>query len=308
MAAGLRCPHSFHPGQPGRPERLWKAMTAGRRLAIMIDDAPSASAVEASVPGQGPAPLVVTSRRMLGAGSPTGFRQLRLRPLKRPAAIGLLVRQLGQTETTRDTASLGDLARACSGLPLALRCAAWMITCPNNTDPGLTVQLAAEETRLAARGVPRSEARARALIEVTSQLLEPDVARAFRLLAFCPGPELSSELAVAMLDTSPAQTCALLGDLARAGLIERAGYGWWKFHDLAQVHAREQGGRIGTALERRPPQAGCSPGMSALRFPHMPRSSAASVQRSATGHGTSTVHRSSAQPAPLTGWTATSRP
>ncbi len=231
-------------------ERLWKAMTAGRRLAIMIDDAPSASAVEALVPGQGPAPLVVTSRRMLGAGSPTGFRQLRLRPLKRPAAIGLLVRQLGPTETTRDTASPGDLARACSGLPLALRCAAWMITCPNNTDPGLTVQLAAEETRLAARGVPRSEARARALIEVTSQLLEPDVARAFRLLAFCPGPELSSELAVAMLDTSPAQTCALLGDLARAGLIERAGYGWWKFHDLAQLHAREQAGRIGTGLER----------------------------------------------------------
>lgn len=36
-------------------ERLWKAMTAGRRLAIMIDDAPSASAVEALVPGQGTA-------------------------------------------------------------------------------------------------------------------------------------------------------------------------------------------------------------------------------------------------------------
>jgi hypothetical protein len=125
-----------------------------------------------------------------------------------------------------------------------------MITCPHNTDPGLTVQLAAEETRLAAGGVPRSEARARALIEVTSRLLEPDVARALRLLAFCPGPELSSELAVAMLDTSPAQTCALLGDLARAGLIERAGYGWRKFHDLAQLHAREQAGRIGAALER----------------------------------------------------------
>ena len=134
--------------------------------------------------------------------------------------------------------------------------------------------------------MPRSEARARALIEVTSQLLEPDVARAFRLLAFCPGPELSSELAVAMLDTSPAQTCALLGDLARAGLIERVGYGWWKFHDLAQLHAREQAGRTGTgAWNAGPPQAGCSPGMSALRFPHMPAWLAA-ARSTPPGHGT----------------------
>ena len=231
--------------------RLWQSMTAGRRLALMVDDAPSKEAVTALLPGRGPAVVVVTSHRVLGASPAAGFRQLRLRPLKRAAAITLLDRQLGQAPAAGRTAVITELSRACSGLPLALRCAKWLAA--RSADPltDLAAQLASEESWLLARGVPRSEARASAVIGVTSQQLEAAAARAFRLLSLCPGPEVSNELAAAVLDTSPAHARKLLEELAMAGLAQPAGRGWWQFHDLAHQRAREQARRTGTEQERR---------------------------------------------------------
>ena len=144
-----------------------------------------------------------------------------------------------------------ELARACGGLPLALRCAGWLAA--RSADPltDLAAQLASEESWLVARGVPRSEARASAVIGVTSQQLEAAAARAFGLLSLCPGHEVSSELVAAVLDTSPAHARKLLEELTMAGLAEPAGRGWWQFHDLAHQRAREQARRTGTEQERR---------------------------------------------------------
>ena len=52
--------------------RLWQSVTAGRRLALMVDDAPSKEAVTALLPGPGPAAVVVTSRQ--GPGRQSGGR------------------------------------------------------------------------------------------------------------------------------------------------------------------------------------------------------------------------------------------
>ena len=236
--------------QAGRA-RLWQSVTAGMRLAVMVDDGPSVAAAAALLPGPGPARVVITSRRRLTAGPAASFRQLRLRPLKRRAAAGLLARELGTTPADDWTAAAGEVVRACGGLPLALRCAARLAASSDQTLTGLAVRLEKDQARLTARGMPRAEARARAVIEAASRQLEPAAARAFRLLSLCPGPEISAELAAAVLDTSAAQTQALLGQVASAGLLERAGQGWWRFHDLAQRHAVEQAGRTSTGAGRR---------------------------------------------------------
>ena len=124
-----------------------------------------------------------------------------LRPLKRGAAVMLLVRQLGQVQAADEMAVLRELARMCSGFPLELRCAAHLAARSDKPITDLAVQLATEGSRLVAQGVPRAEERASAVIEATSQQLEAATARAFRLLSLCPGPEVSTDLAAAVLDT-----------------------------------------------------------------------------------------------------------
>ena len=67
---------------------------------------------------------------------------------------------------------------------------------------------------------------------------------AFRLLALCPAPEVTTGLAATVLDVSPAPAQKLVEKLVEklvmAGLIEPAGCDWWRFHDLAYLHTQEQ--------------------------------------------------------------------
>ena len=191
----LGVPATSIPAGDAERMRLWHSVTAGRRLAVMIDDAPSMAAVTALLPGAGPGVVVVTSRQVLGASPPAGFRQIRLRPLKRAAAIMLLARQLGQAQANGQMAVLEELARACGGFPLALRCAARLAASSDNPVADLAVQLALEEPQLVAQGFPRAEARISTVIEATSRHLVAATARAFRLLSLCPGPEVTTELA-----------------------------------------------------------------------------------------------------------------
>jgi hypothetical protein len=230
---------------------LWQAETTGRRLAVMVDDAPSIAAVKALLPRSGRTVVVVTSRRAMGPTSPAGFTQLRLRPLNRTAAISLLSRQLYRSAPVRDTSMLTALARESSGLPLALRLLAPLVARGGTPGVVLGAQLAAEESRLRDRGMPVMEARASAVIEVATRQLDAATAWAFRLLSLCPSPEISSGLAAALLDTSPSDASQMLAKLAQAGLIEPAASGWWHFHDLIYWHARYQAIRLNSGPDRR---------------------------------------------------------
>lgn len=223
----LGAPAGSIPAGHAERTRLWHSVIAGRRLAV------------------------ITSHQVLDARPAAGFRQLRLRPLKRAAAIMLLARRLGPARTAGVMAVLKELARACGGFPLALCCAAHLTARSDNPVAELAVQLAMEEPRLVAQGFPRAEARISTVIEATSRQLAAATARAFRLLSLCPGPEVTAELAAAVPDTSPASARELLDEAAMAGLMEQAGHGWWQFHDLAHQQAHEQARRTGTERERR---------------------------------------------------------
>jgi hypothetical protein len=63
--------------------------------------------------------------------------------------------------------------------------------------------------------------------------------RAFRLIGLHPGPDLDHHAAAALTGTAPAQTDAMLGRLARAHLLQRAGSGRYGMHDLLRAYARD---------------------------------------------------------------------
>ena len=139
----------------------------------------------------------------------------------------------------------GELARVCGSLPLALRCVARLA--PSDLPAArLAEQLDAGQAQQIARGTPRADARVRAVIEAAIESLRPDTAQALRLLALCPGPEISTGLAAAVLRASRAQAGAVLDVLARAALLDQPDLSRAQFHPLIHAHVREQVAEAGS--------------------------------------------------------------
>ena len=242
----LGVPPAWIPSRYPERIRLWQAVSAGRQLAVLIDDAPSAAVITALLPSAGLA--VVTSRRALG-GRRSDITRVRVGPLRRRAAAALLAPALGGSPAHPPSA--GELARACGSLPLALRCGAWLAGQAGPSAARLAEQLEAGQPQLIARGVPKAETRTRAVIDAAIGQLRPETARALRLLALCPGPEVSTGLAAAVLRVSRGQAGAVLDALARAALLDQPDLSRGQFHALVQAHAREQAAGTVFAAERR---------------------------------------------------------
>jgi len=83
----LGMPPTWVPSGYGDRIELWRVVSAVRRLAVLIDDAPSAAVIEALRPGTGL--TVVTSRRALG-GRHGDITRIRIGPLRRRPAAALL--------------------------------------------------------------------------------------------------------------------------------------------------------------------------------------------------------------------------
>jgi hypothetical protein len=131
-------------------------------------------------------------------------------------------------------------------LPLALQIAASILA----TDPALQLadlvdELTVEESRLerltyddgggsAAPSVP-------AAFELSYRKLGDAQARLFRLLAACPGPDVSAASAAVLTDVPEAAARRLLGDLASAHLVEPVAGATrrWRMHDLLRLYARQ---------------------------------------------------------------------
>jgi len=241
----LGVPPAWIPSSYRDRMQLWQAVSAVRQLAVLIDDAPSAAVVAALRPRTGLA--LVTSRRAVG-GHGGDITRVRVNPLRRRPAAALLADEQGGTLAGLPHAA--ELARVCGGLPLALRCAARLA--PSDLSAArLAEQLDAGQAQLIARGTPRAEARVRAVIEAAIESLRPDTAQALRLLALCPGPEISTGLAAAVLRVSRAQAGAVLDALARAALLDQPDLTRAQFHPFIHAHVREQAAEAVAAAERR---------------------------------------------------------
>ncbi|MFI2607615.1 BTAD domain-containing putative transcriptional regulator [Kitasatospora sp. NPDC018619] len=109
------------PGDPGRAAALWRASLAGRRLLLILDDAPGEAVVRELVPGSGPGAVLVTSRSQLAGLA--SVRRVAVPPLAPAEALDLLGRIVGTGRTGADRAAAARIVAACGLLPLAVRVA-----------------------------------------------------------------------------------------------------------------------------------------------------------------------------------------
>jgi tetratricopeptide (TPR) repeat protein len=243
----------------GEQAKLFRTLTSGRRMLMLLDNAASAAQVRALLPGPGPRPaarsgtapaetarhalpslVVVTTRWRITGLAMDGARFIELGPLDGGSAAELLTQFVGRDRAEAEAAAIGDVARLCGGLPLALSIAgAQLATHARWPVSRIVAHLASEQHRLEALSIG-GELSVRATFDVSYGTLPTPAARVYRLLSLLFAEEFGYDLAAAACGIGRTEAAGLLDTLVDAFLLEEVTAERYRFHDLIRLHARER--------------------------------------------------------------------
>ncbi|MER6088861.1 AfsR/SARP family transcriptional regulator [Streptomyces bluensis] len=230
------------PAEPDAQTALYRSLTAGKRMLIVLDDARDTTQVVPLLPGSPTCTVLVTSRSLLtGLSTAHGARSLTLDVLTDSEAHQLLTRHLGTARAGAEPEAVATLLEHCAGLPLAISILAARAT----TNPDLPLAALAEElhetqTRLDALDTGDITADLRAVFASSYHALDPDSARGFALLGLAPGPDISLSATAGLTALPTARARALLRRLRAAHLVQEHTPGRYRMHDLTRLYAAEQ--------------------------------------------------------------------
>ncbi|MFJ3627505.1 NB-ARC domain-containing protein [Streptomyces albidoflavus] len=235
-------PYGHQPAGLGGRADLFRTVTTGKRVLVVVDNVRQAPEIRALTPGDGL--LVATSRTMLPALRMDGAVQLVVDPLDEREAIGIV---RGRPVAQGEGPAAAELVRRCGGLPLALRAVGeWLVERPQL---GLddAVRSLAPFGGAAGRGWA-DEGTVDVMEQVFDSVLRqmPDHTRAlYRFLGALPGTTFPAALPRA---AGLPRVDAALGDLMTSHLVVAVGPGpdgaapggppqRFRMHDLARAHA-----------------------------------------------------------------------
>jgi len=221
---------------------LYRSMIAGRRVLIVLDDAPAAAQVRLLLPGGTHSLTVVTSRvRLDGLVALDGAHRVALDTLTPAESVQLLDGVLRGHRAVTEDDSLAELAILCAHLPLALRIAAAQIAAdPHRTVAGQVAALRYRD-RLSALEIPGdADTAVRVAFDVSYAAL-PEGSRAlFRLFGLTPGPDVTVDGLAALAGTLPTEITSSLAELVRNHLVHESAPGRYTLHDLLGIYAAER--------------------------------------------------------------------
>ncbi|WP_249416711.1 tetratricopeptide repeat protein [Streptomyces sp. TS71-3] len=262
MYADLRGHSAERPGQPaeilgqflralgaasvpaGASEQvsLWRSLTAGLRLAVMLDNAFSAAQVRPLLPGGPGNVTVVTSRNRLTGLGVDGARFHPLRVLGTGAGLELLASGIGAQRVAAEPAAARRVAELCGGLPLALCLAAARLAArPRQPVQSMADALARDAGPLAVLTV-EGETAVRSALDLSYAAVSDGAARLYRRLGVLPTGTFDTRVCAAAGALPVDEAELLLDELIEANLLEDSGPGpdTCRFHDLVREHARER--------------------------------------------------------------------
>ena len=220
---------------------LYRSVTVGRRLLLLLDNAATADQVRPLLPGSPGCLVVVTSRdRLAGLVATHGARRLVLGPLQPEEAKALLGEVVGAKRIEAEPEAAAELARACAHLPLALRIAAANLADdPQQPISGQVATLRVGD-RLAALEIEGDpDAAVRAAFGASYQRLAVPERQLFRLLGLVPGPHFTAAAAAALVGPGAGDIRQSLARLAAAHLVDQYVPGRYRLHDLLRLYAAE---------------------------------------------------------------------
>jgi DNA-binding SARP family transcriptional activator/Flp pilus assembly protein TadD len=222
------------PASPQAQIALFRSLTAGRRILVVLDNARDAAHVRPLLPAGPGSTVVVTSRDdLVGLVARDGAGRVGLDVLGPAEAVALLRLLIGDSVAT--AAELDGLAEQCARLPLALRIAAELVARRGRV--GLD-DLADERRRLdSLEAGADADTAVRAVFSWSERHLPAPANRLFWLLGLHPGRDTGTAAVTAL---AGADALPLLEVLHGAHLVERSGTDRWTMHDLLHVFARER--------------------------------------------------------------------
>ncbi|MEW2544543.1 tetratricopeptide repeat protein [Streptomyces sp. NPDC047002] len=201
--------------------RLFRQLVADKRLLVVLDHAHSAAQVRPLLAaGPGVFTLVVSRAPLAGLDAVPVV----VGPLPDKHAKALLATVVSAPALAAVSGALPSVLAECGGSPFALRAAAPRLISSDGVRTGDGVPVSGDD--------PVTVAAERAY-----RLLEPEAARAYRLLALRPWPGFGAEMAARTLALAPDRTAGLLRALAEVRLIEEPGPGRYRYRAEIRVHA-----------------------------------------------------------------------
>jgi len=226
---------------------LFRSMTAGRSIALLLDDVASTAQAQTLLPGKGNNLVIITSRTHLAGMVMRGARVLPVSPMPDEDAAALVARTLGADRVV-EPRSVRALAALCGGVPLALSvAAARLVTRPRWPIDRMVRELADERRRLSALVLENGEVSVEAAFDLSYRELNVGAASVYRRMALHPGTEFGSEVAAAATATSVDFARNALDILVDTNMVIEMDEDRFRMHDLLRLHARGCAEREDTA-------------------------------------------------------------
>lgn len=234
----LGVPTSEIPVEADDAAALFRSLTAGRRLLLLLDNAAEAPQVRPLLPGSASCAVLITSRQMVPSLDTAA--DVRLDVLRQDEAMELLAQLTGRARLEHEPDDAAEVVRRCGRLPLALAIAGARIAArPSWPVRELADRLAVEQRRLGELSVDDLDVRASFMVSY-KDIDESGAARMFRLLGLLDGPDIDVTAAAALADVPAGRAELLLDQLVDAQLADAHSPGRYRLHDLLRLFARER--------------------------------------------------------------------
>ncbi|EOD67672.1 Transcriptional regulator, SARP family protein [Amycolatopsis vancoresmycina DSM 44592] len=231
---------------------LFRSLTEGRRLLIVLDNARDTGQLVPLLPGRSACVVLVTSRnRLPGLVATHGAATVTLDVLDPADARRLLTRHVGRARADREAGAVAELLDHCSGLPLALGTVAARAT----GNPGFPLRALADElhdttARLDGFDAGELSANLRAVFSASYGVLGLEARRLCGLLGPAPVPELGGPAVAGLAGWPAAKAAKVLRELENAHLVGQPRPGRYRMHDLIGLYATERARADLPAAER----------------------------------------------------------
>lgn len=218
---------------------LYRSLTAGKRLLILLDDARNAAQVRPLLPGSSSCLVLVTSRgRLAGLAAAVGARLFTLDTLTLTESRLLLARQAGAHQVAEEPDAAAEFIELCGRLPAALSIGAACVAAQGRTFASLVGDL--RRGTLDVLDAGDVGASIRSMFSASYRSLSPAAARMFRLLATRTTTHISVPEAVALDGGTACRARDALGELAGVGLLGIDGPGRFAVHRLLRAYVTER--------------------------------------------------------------------
>ncbi|KOG39017.1 AfsR/SARP family transcriptional regulator [Streptomyces decoyicus] len=232
----LGTPDASIPDGLAERSALYRSTLAGRRVLALLDNARDASQVRPLLPGTEGCAALVTSRARMN--DLAGAHLIDLDVMSPEEALSLFTRIVGEERVTSERQAAMAVVGACGFLPLAIRIAASRLAARRTWTVSILARKLADERRRLDE-LRAGDLAVKATFELGYGQLEPQQARAFRLLGLADGPDISLAAAAAILGLDPDAAEGLVESLVDASLLESAAPCRYRFHDLVRLYARD---------------------------------------------------------------------